>query len=232
MKTVKIVVLAMLGLGITLVMSGCSTMETVMGAEFSSIDHNLADADKSVSEVTEVKFKEGNSYVVYIAETIDYHYNHPSALYEVVEGKIVFAGLIKERPGRMVMEVKPGMHTYLQKSSCGIYTIAIDVKKGYAYYINENPRGLGKLSLMAYCRSQGYFDFQGYMDETNVYHDYKNYSLVPENKALADKIVANSGLQSDYESFIEDIDDLSANRKLLLMREIEQEAGFRVGPRF
>lgn len=227
----KKIVIAIFGLGIVFVMSGCSAMEIVTGSEYASIDHRLNDSDKSVSKVVEAKFEEGKSYVVYIAETRDNHYDHPSALYEVIDGEVVLAGLIKERPGRMIMEVEPGKHTYLQGSSCAVYTITIDVKKGYGYYINKNKKGLRKSSIMAYCRGQGYFDFQGYMDETNVYSNYKNYELIPENIQLANKIVADSNLQSLYEDFLEDIDDNRPGRKFLIQRQIAADEGFEVGSR-
>lgn len=227
----KKIVITLLGLGIVFVMSGCSAMETVTGSEYASIDHNLNDSSKSVSKIAEAKFEEGKSYVVYIAEKRANHYDHPSALFEVVDGKVVLAGLVKERPGRMVMEVKPGIHTYLQRSSCGIYTITIDVKKGYGYYINKNKKGLRKSSLMAYCRGQGYFDFQGYMDEVNVYSNYKNYVLISENIQLVNKIVSDSNLQSLYEDFLDDIDDKSKGRKFLIKRQISADEGFEVGSR-
>ncbi|RLA78420.1 MAG: hypothetical protein DRG78_15180 [Epsilonproteobacteria bacterium] len=231
MKITNKITIAVLGLGAVLAINGCSAVEVTTGYNFSSADHNLNDASKAVSKVTEAEFKEGSSYVVYIAEAIDNHYDHPSALYKVVDGKVVLAGLIKERPGRMVMEVEPGVHTYLQRSSCGVYTITIDVKKGYGYYINKNKKGLRKDGLMAYCRGQGYFDFQGYMDEANVYKNYKNYSLVSENTAYANKIVANAGLQSEYKSFMEDIGDVRETRRGLIQRQVGADFGFEVGSR-
>ena len=230
MKKTNLIKSLLLSLSV-LVMGGCSAVEVVAGADLASGDHSLNDASKEVSRVTEAKFTEGKSYVVYIAEVRENHYDHPSALYEVVNGKVVLAGLIKERPGRMVMEVEPGTHTYLQRSSCGVYTITIDVKKGYGYYINKNKKGLRKGSLMAYCRGQGYFDFQGYMDEANVYKNYKNYALVPENIDYANEIVANTSLQSEYEDFIEDVESESKGRKSLIQRQVGSDLGFEVGSR-
>jgi len=222
---------AILVIGVVLATSGCSTVEFATGADYASLDHSLNDSSKKVSKVTKAEFTEGKSYVVYIAETKENRYDHPSALFEVVNGKVVLAGLISKRPGRMIMEVNPGIHTYLQRSSCGVYTITIDVKKGYGYYISRSKTNLGKPSLMAYCENQGYFSYMSYIDEVNVYSNYKNYILVPENIALANRIVDNAGIQSEYEDFIEDIDDIRKNRKLILQRQVDGDLGFEVGSR-
>ncbi len=232
MKTMRKIALAILGLGITFSMSGCGGAAlSVMGMYGSDIDYELRDAKREVSKVAPAKFTEGKSYVVYIADTEKFDSKTPSALYEVIDGKVVLAGLIKERPGRMILEVKPGKHTYFQKSSCGLYSATIDVKEGYGYYIKRYNRNIGKNSVMDYCRGgQGIFSYMGYIDEVNIYSNYKNYTLVAENTTLANEIVS-SNLQSDYESYLSDKDSHSDRRKNLIYLQVNPEQGFKVESR-
>ena len=232
MKSVRKTIVTVIGLAVALTMSGCGGAAlSVMGIYGNSIDYELRNESKTISIKTPVKFQEGKSYVVYIVKDMGEKNHIPSALYEVIEGKVVLAGLINESPGRMVMEVKPGKHTYFQKTSCGLCSVTIDVKKGYGYYIKRRFRDIGKNSVMDYCRGgQGIFSYMGYIDEVNVYSNYENYTLVPENIELANSIV-QSNLQSDYESFVDDADSRSDLRRGLIYLQVEADQGFRVGSR-
>ncbi len=201
----KTIITFIIGLGIVLTINGCSAIEVVTGADYGSMDHSLNNADKPLSKKEKVEFIEGKSYVVYAVGSPSKHYAHPSALYKIVDGKVVLAGLVRELPGRLVMEVEAGKHTYMQNSSCDPYTITIDVKKGYVYYIIRGA--IRKPSLMAYCRSQGRFLYEKRATEADIFDTYDNYALIVENKAIADELIANTRLQSQYNSFIENIDD-------------------------
>ena len=199
MKTVKIITSVILGLGIALAMSGCSTTLAVMGMDGESAAGKLRSADVAFSHEENIVMQKDKSYVVLISSkriTRDY-------LYEDIDGKLVLVGSIEKKPGKAIIEVKEGKHTYVSSSSCGAHTMTINAEKGNAYYIQDIS--IKKLSTMSYCRTQAMFQYFTDAVPNETFKKLPNFSLNSENVILANSLLAKSSLPSYYENYKKDI---------------------------
>lgn len=217
MKLLKKALASAMIIGAMFMANGCSTMEVVTGGDLSSLDHELADVEPSLVEIKKPRFSHHKSYVIFNEAGVgDFKYQHPSALWEVVDGKVVFVSVIKEMPGRAVVEVTPGEHKFIKNSVCGLYMVTIDAKQGYVYQIDKG--NMGSPSLMSWCRNQAYFS----KDDTITYRHqtiYQNFTLVEGTEELAAEVVEDSGIQDMYDDFIADIDEINPDRNLYISAE-------------
>jgi len=203
-------------IGAMFIASGCSTMETWTGSDFASMDHDFADHEPSLSQKSSARFSRNGAYIVFNKIGIANHVDHPSVIFEVVDGKVVLAGLIKDLPGRAILKVTPGEHTYIKKSRCGLYSVTVDVKRGYVYQFEE--WGLGSPALMSWCKNQGSFRMDNKI--SYKYQDiYQNFTLVEGTEKAAAEAVADAGLQEMYEEFIANKEPIDPRIKLYVSAE-------------
>ncbi len=218
-KIINKSLLALIAGLIALSVSGCTAIGGITGHNFNNPDIKLSLSVTEFSKEQKVIMTEDKSYVVLVNELrtnsvvlrkeefFENLKNEGTALYEVIDGKIILAGYLNEIPGTAIIEVVPGKHTYVGTSDCYPFTITIDVEKGKAYYLKY--RGSIKTSWKEhYCRSQNAFEYLPYETPNRSYMFLKNYTLVPENIEYANDIINISSLPGEYEDFLEDIQDM------------------------
>lgn len=196
--------------------NGCSVMEGWTGSDFAAIDRSFRGVSPSLSEKSEAIFQHDSAYVVFNKIGLQYHVAHPSVIFEVIDGKVVLAGLIRDLPGRAILKVKPGEHTYIKKSRCGLYSVTVDAKRGYVYQLRADS--LGSPSLMSWCKDQGAFKLDNSLNYRHMSF-YQNYTLVKGTEELAAEEVDDWGIQEMYDDFITNTDEINPRIKMYVSAE-------------
>lgn len=210
----KKLALVILGLGITFSMSGCGNAAlSVMGMDGNSAGGNLRGSDTKFSKEVQVEMQKNKAYVVLISGKRTAR----EYLYEDVNNKLLLVGSINKRPGKAIIEVEVGKHTYVGSSSCGAYTIEINAQAGKVYYIQDVA--IKKLSTMSYCRGQSAFQFFSDAVPSGIFKDYTNFVLINKNTGLANSLISGSSLPLNYKEFKENKETVNPRLKVIFPSE-------------
>lgn len=203
MKTIKAIAVRVSSLALVLSFGGCSAFNLVYTGNSSTTGQDFRNSDFEISKKAENVIEKGKSYVLVAGQGITM---------EVINGKVTLVGYVKEdNLGKVVLEVRPGLHTYVGFSSCDAYIATVDVKEGYAYVLGISA--IGK-KLMDYCRGQEIFIRHKDKTAEGFMNYYSNYALVPENISKAQQIIDESRMQIQYENFMKNIEDKREMMKL------------------
>ena len=213
MKTKKNKIIASLLLIATVTyFTGCSQLitayGTITGHGYDGVYYDLGYADFNVSEKKEtITFDKDKAYIVQTSL---------KKILKDVDGKITLDGYRKDILGSFQREVKPGEHTYVGFSACGVYRVTINAKKGYIYTLMSSAYSA---PLMSWCRGiQSTFKLKTDMRLSGHYF-YTNHVIVEENRDKLKKIIEKSNYQSRYDSFKEDVENLDQRRNVYIKAE-------------
>lgn len=179
--------------------SGCTQQGITVfgkytGYDFDGTIYKLNNVEFETSKFKGFKLDKNKAYV---------QRTGPRAMIEVIDGKVT---LINYHPKGLSHfgEVSPGKHIYMAWNDCGLYRVTIDAKKGYIYPLKGKAFSAG---IMSWCRSKVYNYYALDTSKTS----YKEFQIAffynEKYKKEMDEIVEGSFWQSDYDRFLDDIED-------------------------
>lgn len=193
MKKLLVSTLLLAGLGMSF--SGCTAYKVIGKADIDSIGTQVHYSDIKFSQEKEVVMDKNKAYVVLISDPFE----KENILIEDVNGELKLVAMIRGKGKKSIIEVSEGKHVYVGSSSCGVHTITVDAKKGYAYnFINKTVK---KFNLMDYCRGNAVFMRLDGIQSNAVFDNRPNYALIEENREAMDALVVNSSLVERYEEY-------------------------------